>query len=350
MATLEQLVLACGAQLEGGKSEQVINSAANIDGAQADQITFIACLKYGHKLATTAAGAVIVPRSLPNDPTLPATALLRVDDPEISFINCLNLLYPVRSSHHAVSPDASIDPSARLDPSISVAAHASIGPDSVVGKRCRIGAGCRIGADVTIGNDCVLHPNVVLYDGVSIGDRVVIHAGTVIGSDGYGYKFRNGVHVKFPQVGTVTIESDVEIGANTCIDRAALGTTRIGAGTKIDNQVHVAHNVQIGRGALLLGQVGVGGSTVIEDYAILASQCGIADHVTVGRGAIISAQSGVTKDVAAKEHVMGFPAASRKEALREMAALRRIASVHKEVDELLKLLPNLRTLALEKQS
>jgi UDP-3-O-[3-hydroxymyristoyl] glucosamine N-acyltransferase len=144
-------------------------------------------------------------------------------------------------------------------------------------------------------------------------------------------------------VGSVVVESDVEIGANTCIDRAALGATRIGAGTKIDNQVHIAHNVQIGRHALLLGQVGIGGSSTIADYAILASQCGVADHVSIGEGAMVMAQAGVTKDVTARAQVMGFPAANRKEALRDMAALRRLAAEHKAIEELLRLLPQLRT-------
>jgi len=148
--------------------------------------------------------------------------------------------------------------------------------------------------------------------------------------------------VKFPQVGTVAIGADVEIGANTCIDRAALGITRVGDGTKIDNLVHVAHNVRIGNAALLLGQVGIGGSTVIGDYAILASQSGVSDHLTVGTGAIVLAKSGVTKDVAPKDHVMGFPAANRRETLHQIAVLRRIAGKAEAIDELVALLPGLR--------
>jgi UDP-3-O-[3-hydroxymyristoyl] glucosamine N-acyltransferase len=151
--------------------------------------------------------------------------------------------------------------------------------------------------------------------------------------------------VKFPQVGTVVIESNVEIGANTCIDRAALGETRVGAGTKIDNQVHIAHNVQIGARALLCGQVGIGGSTVIKDYVTLAAQCGVADHVTVGSQVVVFAQAGVTKDIADKDQVMGFPAVNRKEWLHEKAALRRLADNQKAVEELVHLLPKLRDVA-----
>jgi UDP-3-O-[3-hydroxymyristoyl] glucosamine N-acyltransferase len=170
---------------------------------------------------------------------------------------------------------------------------------------------------------------------------VVVHAGSVIGSDGFGYKHRHGVHIKFPQVGTVLIERDVEIGANTCIDRAALGRTVIGAGTKIDNHVHIAHNVQVGKGVLICGQTGIGGSSVIEDYAVLASQSGVADHVRVGRGAKVLAQAGVIGDVKSGSEVVGFPAIDRKQAMRETVTLRRLVALYKPLKTLVDLLPTL---------
>ncbi len=270
------------------------------------------------------------------------TCLLVVEDPEMAFIACLRHLYPAKPNPGTVSPKAQVDPSATIGKETFVDGLATIGARASVGKNCRVLAGCRIGEDVMVGDHCVLYPNVVLYNGVTLGDNVVIHAGTVVGSDGYGYKFRDGEHVKFPQVGTVVIESNVEIGANTCVDRAVLGTTRVGEGTKIDNQVHIAHNVNVGARALLLGQVGIGGSSVIEDYAVLASQCGVSDHVTVGKGAMVLAQAGVTKDVIPQDQVIGFPAASRREALREMAALHGLAGRQKEIEELVRLLPKLR--------
>ena len=340
--TVRELALACDAQIVGGHPDTLIHAAANIEEVRANEITFIASIKHLAKLAGTAASAVIVPKGMTTTSAPAATALLQVDDPEMAFIACLQRLWPDQPGSGTVSAKAEIDPSAHIGSGSDIGAFASIGARARIGKGCRIAAGCHIGADVDIGDHCVLHPNVVLYDGVRLGDHVIIHAGSVIGADGFGYKFRNGEHVKFPQVGTVVIGSHVEIGANTCIDRAALGATRVGDGTKIDNQVHIAHNVRIGARVLLLGQVGIGGSTVIEDYAVLASQCGIADHVTIGQQAMVLAQAGVTKDVAPKDQVMGFPATNRREALHEMAVLRKLASHQKSLEELVKLLPQLK--------
>lgn len=340
--TIRGLAEACGAEVLGGSLGVPIDSAANIDEARANQLSFIAGAKQMEKLVGTAASAVIVPLGTTRDAVTEETCLLVVKDPEMAFIACLNHLHPEKPNPGTVSAKAEIDATAVIGAGTSVAAFVTIGARTAIGRNSRVRAGCRIGDDVTIGAGCVLYPNVVLYDGVTLGDNVIVHAGSVIGTDGFGYKFRNGQHVKFPQVGTVVIGSNVEIGSNTCIDRAALGATRVGEGTKIDNLVHIAHNVKIGARVLLCGQVGIGGSTVIEDQAVLASQCGIADHVTVGKQATVLAQAGVTKDVDAHDQVMGFPAAGRRDALRQMAALRKLAGHHKAVDELVGLLPKLR--------
>jgi UDP-3-O-[3-hydroxymyristoyl] glucosamine N-acyltransferase len=342
--TVRELAAACGADVRGD-GDVVVSSAANLEEAGPAQLTFCAGARHAAKLGQTRASAVIVPRSLGHGIQSSNSTLLLAEDPELAFILCLRRLYPPRSVEPQISTRAEIAPSARLGAGTSVGPFATVGAGAAIGARCVLHAGCRVGEGVSIGDDCVLHANVVLYDGVVLGDRVVVHAGTVIGSDGFGYKFRGGEHVNFPQVGTVVVGSDVEIGANTCIDRAALGETRVGNGTKIDNQVHVAHNVRIGRHALLLGQVGIGGSTVIEDYAILASQSGVSDHVKVGAQAIVLAQAGVTKDVAPRDQVMGFPAANRREALHEMAALHKLASQLKAIEELVRLLPRLREAA-----
>ena len=343
--TIKELAGMCGADILGNNAQQIIGSAANLDVAGAQQLTFLGSPKYAGKLKTTQASAVLVPKGTPGDAVSADTCLLLVDDPEMAFIACLSRLYPQKVSAGTLSAKAHIDPAATLGAGTCVEAFASIGARSTLGRNCWVMVGCHIGDGVTLGDNCVLHPNVVLYDGVRLGDNVILHAGVVIGSDGFGYKLRNGEHVKFPQVGTVVIESNVEIGANTCIDRAALGETRVGAGAKIDNQVHIAHNVQIGAGALLCGQVGIGGSTVIKDYVTLAAQCGVADHVTVGAQAVVFAQSGVTKDIADKDQVMGFPAINRKEWLREMAAQRRLAGNQKAIEELVRLLPKLQAMA-----
>ena len=340
--TIKELAGMCGADILGNNALQIIDSAANLDEASAHQLTFLGSAKYAGKLKTTTASAVLVPKGTPSDAVNAGTCLLLVDDPEMAFITCLNRLYPPKVSSGTLSAKAHIDPTTTLGAGTCVEAFASIGAHSTLGRNCWIMAGCRIGEGVTLGDNCVLHPNVVLYDGVRLGDNVMLHAGAVIGSDGFGYKLRNGAHIKFPQVGTVVIESNVEIGANTCIDRAALGETRVGTGTKIDNQVQIGHNVQVGAHSLLCGQVGIGGSTVIKDYVTLAAQCGVVDHVTVGSQAVVFAQSGVTKDIAEKDQVMGFPAINRKEWLREMAAQRRLTANQKAIEDLVRLLPKLR--------
>jgi UDP-3-O-[3-hydroxymyristoyl] glucosamine N-acyltransferase len=270
--TVAEIARHCGLEIVAGDGSAEIDGAANIDEAGPRQLSFIARVSAADKLAGAAAGAVIVPRALSIPSARAGMCVLAADDPEIAFIGCLNLLYPAPVHGAGVSAGAHVDPSAAVGEGSFVAAGATLGKRVKVGRHCAILAGCYLGADVEIGDHCTLHPNVVLYHGTVVRDHVVIHAGSVIGTDGYGYKQRQGVHVKFPQVGRVLIERDVEIGANACIDRAALGLTVIGAGTKIDNQVHIAHNVKVGKGVLILGQTGIGGSTVIEDYAILASQ------------------------------------------------------------------------------
>jgi len=338
--TIKDLAMVCGAEIRGGNPHQIIHSAANIDEAGAHQVTYIAGAKYANRLKGTAASAVIVSKG--TSTTNAETCLLLVDDPEMAFVACLRHLYPEKIYHPAVSPKAQVDPTARLGENVGVGAFACIGARSNIGKNSRVQAGCHIGEDVTLGENCLLYPNVVLYDGVRMGDNVIVHAGTVIGSDGFGYKLRDGEQVKFPQVGTVVIESNVEIGANTCIDRAALGETRVGKGTKIDNLVQIGNNVHIGAHSLLCGQTGIGGSTVIQDYVTLAAQSGVADHVTVGSQVVVFAQAGVTKDIADKDQVMGFPAVNRKEWLHKMAAQRRLAGNQKSIEELVRLLPKLR--------
>lgn len=342
----QELACLCGLEASGGDPSCRIDSASNIDEAGPNQIAFIGTAKRVEQLGTTRAGAVIVPRSLGLSGRSSGPCLIQSDDCEMTFIRCLEILYPRARPSGVIHASAAVDASASIGEGCELGAFVSVGRNSNIGRNCRLLSGCHVGQDVVIGEDCVLHPGVILYDGTKLGDRVEIHAGTVIGADGYGYKYRDGVHVKFPQVGTVEIGDDVEIGSNSCVDRAALGTTTIGAGTKIDNQVHIAHNVKVGRGVLILGQTGIGGSSHIEDYAILASQCGIADHVRIGAGAKVLAQSGVIGDVGKGQEVVGFPAAKRKDALREMATLRRLAASYPALKELLDLLPRLRSITV----
>lgn len=339
-STVQDLARVCGLEVVGGDPATVIHSAAGIDAAGPNQLSFVTHERDLGKIADSAAGAVIVPKTAALEGRA-SVACLPSADPEIDFIRCLNLIYPPRQIVAGVSARAHVDPGAQIGPGTFIAAGVSVGRGARIGRDCQLQAGCYVGDDVEIGDGCTLHPNVVLYHGTVLRENVVIHAGTAIGADGFGYKHRQGVHIKFPQVGTVLVERDVEIGANTCIDRAALGQTVIGAGTKIDNHVHIAHGVQVGRGVLICGQTGIGGSSVIEDYAVLASQCGISDHVRIGRGATVLAQAGVIGDVEPKAEVVGFPATDRKQALREMATVRRLVELYKPLKALVDLLPML---------
>ncbi|MCI0536381.1 MAG: UDP-3-O-(3-hydroxymyristoyl)glucosamine N-acyltransferase [Verrucomicrobiales bacterium] len=267
--------------------------------------------------------------------------LIRVPNARVAVAKVLPFFFPPEQPPHGIHPSAVIASSAQIDPT------AHLGPNCVVGERARIGArsvllgGNHIGRDCQIGDDVCLFPNVVIYAQSQIGHRVSIHAGTVIGSDGYGYVFDEGRHRKMLQVGNVIIHDDVEIGANTAIDRGALGSTVIGQGTKIDNLVHIAHNVVMGRHCLVMGQVGFAGSTHLGDYCVIASQSGIAGHLTLGNQATVGAKSGVMRDIPDKGTVLGIPAAPDKQAKRQMIAvqhlpelIRRMRELEKQVEQL----------------
>jgi len=260
--------------------------------------------------------------------------LIRVPNARVAMARLLPVFFPPEQHPSGIHASAIIAASAQIDPT------AHVGPNCVVGARVRLGAhsvlmgGNHIGRDCQIGDDVCLFPNVVIYAQCQIGHRVCIHAGTVIGSDGYGYVFDEGQHRKSLQVGNVIIHDDVEIGANTAIDRGALGATVIGQGTKIDNLVHIAHNVVIGRHCLVMGQVGFAGSTQLGDYCVIASQSGIAGHLKLGHQATVGAKSGVMRDIPDKGTVLGIPAAPDKQAKRQMIALQQLPELIRRTREL----------------
>jgi UDP-3-O-[3-hydroxymyristoyl] glucosamine N-acyltransferase len=224
---------------------------------------------------------------------------------------------------------------ARIGDQVSIGAWVVVGDGALVGDRVRLDPHVTVGAGVTVGDDSHLYPGVTLYSGTEVGARVRVHAGARLGSDGFGYVFRNGAHEKIPHVGRCLIEADVEIGANSTIDRGSIDDTVIGAGTKIDNLVHVGHNVRIGRLCLLMAQVGVAGSVRIEDGCILAGQVGVSGHLAIGRGARLAAQAGVFGDVPAGETWSGYPARPHREALRAQAAMFRLPSLLRGLERLL---------------
>lgn len=260
--------------------------------------------------------------------------LIRVPNARVAMARLLPVFFPPEQHLSGIHASAIIAASAKIDPT------AHVGPNCVVGARVRLGAhsvlmgGNHIGRDCQIGDDVCLFPNVVIYAQCQIGHRVSIHAGTVIGSDGYGYVFDEGQHRKSLQVGNVIIHDDVEIGANTAIDRGALGATVIGQGTKIDNLVHIAHNVVLGRHCLVMGQVGFAGSTQLGDYCVIASQSGIAGHLKLGHQATVGAKSGVMRDIPDKGTVLGIPAAPDKQAKRQMIALQQLPELIRRTREL----------------
>jgi UDP-3-O-[3-hydroxymyristoyl] glucosamine N-acyltransferase len=313
-----------------GDGAVVLTGFTSADRASAGDLTFAEKGSYFAAAEASAASAILVSGAYASA----TKVLIRVPNARVAAAKVLSLFFPPDETAPGVHPSACIAPSARVH------ATAYVGPGCVIGDGVRIGARCvlkggnHVGCDCQIGDDVCLFPNVVLYPRTQIGHRVSIHAGTVIGSDGYGYVFDEGRHLKMPQVGNVVIHDDVEIGANTAIDRGALGPTVIGQGTKIDNLVHVAHNVTIGQHCLIMGQVGFAGSTQLGDYCVIASQTGIADHLKLGRQVTVGGKSGVLRDVADKETVLGLPAVPDIQAKRQWVAIQKLPEIILRVREL----------------
>ncbi|MDD2724744.1 MAG: UDP-3-O-(3-hydroxymyristoyl)glucosamine N-acyltransferase [Methylovulum sp.] len=329
--TLKELADACNARIEGGDSSALIASVADISSAGTGQVTQLTNSRYAKYMKGSTATACFVPEDFAI-PDVPATmALLITQDPEMSFIKAIELLHPERAYPAEIAGQAVLAATVSLGDGVFIGPYSVIGENTCIGDGTAILAGAYIGRHVKIGKNCRIYPYVVIYDDAIIGDNVIIHSGAVIGADGFGYKFRNYQHVKVPQIGNVVIEDNVEIGANTCIDRGALGGTTLGTGSKIDNLVQIGHNNKIGRHVIMCGQVGVSGSCNIEDYAILAGSAGIADHVTIGQGAVVMARAGVAADVAAKTQVFGSPAKDKRTAYKEQVALSKLPELLKKV-------------------
>jgi UDP-3-O-[3-hydroxymyristoyl] glucosamine N-acyltransferase len=328
--TIASLAALCSATVEGGNSESLVDSAADIMSAQAHQVTVLSDMKYAKYLQNSSAAACFISDKFAAEDAPANVALLRCSDPEMSFLTAVKTLYPEQTFAHQVSLRAEVDESVKLGANVHIGAFSTVGKNSSISDSSEIFAGVHIGMGVTIGKNCKIYPQVVIYDNTQIGDNVIIHSGSVIGADGFGYKFRNNQHVKVPHVGNVVIADHVEIGANTCIDRGALGSTVIGAGSKIDNLVQLGHNNKVGRNVIICGQSGISGSCTIEDGVILAGSSGIADHVTIGQRAVVMARSGVSQDIAAGTQVFGSPARDRKVAWKELAALTKLPELLKK--------------------
>jgi UDP-3-O-[3-hydroxymyristoyl] glucosamine N-acyltransferase len=330
---LRDLAAQLGCRLEGD-GEIDIARVAGIDQAEAGDITFVDNPRYVSHLASTKASAVIVAGDLACPPGA-RFAVLRSTKPYVDFARAVGLFIPSSAPARGVDRLSAIAPDAAIGADVSIGPFVTIGPGASVGARTILYPHVAIGAGASVGDDCLIHSQCSIRERAVVGHRVILHDGVVVGSEGFGFaKQADGTHLKIPQAAGVVIEDDVEIGANSTIDRPAVGETRIQAGTKIDNLVHVAHGVSVGRRVLLMAQVGISGSAVVEDDVILAGQVGVAGHLRIGKGAMATAQSGIPNSVEAGEYVSGSPAIPHRDWMKSAAAYRQLPALRKRVAEL----------------
>ncbi len=326
--TLREIFGHTGGELVGD-GNTAITGLAKIEEAADGHITFIANPKYVKHLHETGASAVIVPYGI----EVPeGKSYIRSKNPYFAFLKVIRLFYPDKPPlAEGVHPTATIGTGCRMDKTVRVGSHVVVGDRCFIGKNSALMPGVVLGDDVTIGSECVIHANVSLRERVTLGDRVIIHDGTVVGSDGFGFAFEEGRYHKIPQVGTVVIEDDVEIGANVAIDRATLGETRIKKGAKLDNLIQVAHNCVIGEDTAIAAQAGLSGSTSVGKGVRIGGQAGFAGHLKVGDFASVTAQAGVDKDVPPGVIVSGYMALPHREALRLEASIRQLPELLRQI-------------------
>ncbi len=318
-----------------GDSSIAIRGISSIEDAQEGDITFAENDKLLTSAERSRASAVIAPAHSPKPAGFPAgKPLIRVKNPRFAFAQALRIFAPEPKVYKGIHPTAIIGEN------VSIGHHASVHALAVIGDNVRLGDNCVIypfvylGDNVTVGDNCVIYPHVVLHDNTEIGNSVVIHSGSVLGTDGFGYMFIENRHYKIPQIGRVIVEDDVEIGANVTIDKARTGSTRIGMGTKIDNLVHIAHNVTVGKNCVIVAQVGISGSVEVGDGVILAGQVGIKDHVTIGDGTIVAAKTGVIGDLPAGSFVSGVYGRPHGNEMRAQALFSKLPELNKQVKDL----------------
>jgi UDP-3-O-[3-hydroxymyristoyl] glucosamine N-acyltransferase len=329
--TAEELARRVDGTVNGdGKIE--IHRAAGLETAGAEELAFAEGERALGMVANSQAGCVFVPAGV----SVAGRTTIAVAHPKLAFIRAVEALHPPAAVTPGIHPTAVVSPEARLAAEVSVGPHAVIERGVSVGARTQISAGVFLGESVQVGAQCVLYPRVTVYAGASLGDRVILHAGVTVGGDGFGYVFAEGRHQKFPQLGQVIIEDDVEIGCNSTVDRGSLGTTVVGQGTKIDNLVQVAHNVKIGRHCVIAAQTGISGSVEIGDYVVMGGQVGIGDHVRIEERAVLGGGAGILpgKIVRRGETVWGRPARPLREFKRMYAHLSNLPRLAEKVKEL----------------
>ncbi len=314
-----------------GNGDTVVRGCASLEAAGPDQVSFLANDKYTQKVAGSDAAAVIVSTHYDG----PGERLIRCDDPYFAFRGAMVALVGFRQPEFdGIDERANIHPSALLGTDVKVAAFVTIARGVHIGDGCVLYPGVYVGPGCRVGAGCTLHPNVTLYDGTVLGERVTIHAGSSIGHDGFGYATHQGAHHKIPQGGRVMIESDVEVGACCAIDRAALGETAIGQGTKFSNHVTIGHGTTLGKHCLVVAQTGIAGSVKVGNYCVFAGQAGVAGHISIGDGAQIGAQAGVTNSISAGEKVWGTPAIPLTQSKRALVNLPHLPKMRKEIGRL----------------
>ena len=326
---LSDLASVLGAEVVGDQNLEV-DGVRPLDTAKAEHLSFLHHPKYVGEALSSEAGAILVA-----DPdSLPGRNLLVCAEPYLALAQVLELFYPRVRPKPGAHRSAIVADGVAIGEGTSIGPLASVAEDTIIGDRTVVGAGCVLGRGVEVGSDCVLHPQVVIGEQCRIGDRCIVHSGTVIGSDGFGFATVGGTHHKVPQVGIVVLEDDVELGANVCVDRAAIGETRIGRGTKVDNLVQIAHNVDIGEHCLLVAQAGISGSTHIGHHTVFAGQSGCSGHLKIGSGVVLAARAAAFKDVPDGATMAGAPARPHREWLKANANLQRLDGLREKVKRL----------------
>lgn len=334
--TLVELARLVNGRILGDETLSIAD-ANSLNKAGPGEIAFAVDERNIKRLNQTRAAACLIPEKFAGHEALQSASctLVAVADPLDAFLKILQLFRPQPARRAlGISPVAHVDPQSRVGAGTTVFPGAFIDEDVIIGERCDIYPGVFIGRGCRIGNDCVLYPNVTLYTEVTLKDRVVLHAGAVLGADGFGYRFRGGKFEKIPQLGSVTVEDDCEIGANTTIDRGMIGPTVVGAGTKLDNQVMIGHNCELGKHNVFASQVGLAGSVTTGDYVRMAGQVGVADHVHLGKGSTLGAKSGVHKDIPDGETHVGYPARPEMEEMKIVMATARTPEMRKQLRDL----------------
>ncbi len=329
MPTLAQIAEVVRGEVDGDGSIEITH-ACEVTSGSVGGITFLADPKYGRDLASSPASAVILKAGVDSH----GRPAIRAANPARAFAEALAFLYPEVPRLSGVHPSATLGLKVQLGREVCIGPCAVIGDEVTIGEGSIIEAGVSVGRGTAIGRRVHLHPNVVIHDGMRLGDEVIIHSGAVIGSDGYGYVTEEDVHHKIPQVGRVIIGDRVEIGANSAVDRGSIGDTIIGDGTKIDNLVHIAHNVKIGRGCLFASMVGIAGSTTIGDFVTLAGQVGVVDHVTIGDRVVVAAKSAVMQSIPAGRFYAGIPALEHQKWLRQCGVIKQLPELTRRLRQL----------------